>query len=70
MCPMLKMWPDWSEAHIQEFFESLGFEMVAFSQIDPSFELTSVQKLNLSSETVNTYAEHLKIWSLTLKSLT
>ncbi len=57
-----------SEAHIQEFFEALGFELQAFPQIAPGLKLTSVEKLNLPQETVSSYAAHLKIWSLTVKS--
>lgn len=57
-----------NEAHIQEFFGNLGFEIQEFPQIDRSFELTSVKELNISQDTLNTYTDDLKIWCLRVKS--
>lgn len=55
------------EAHLQSFFNELGFHIEAQPQIDSGYELTSARKLNLPKETVQVYEPHLKIWTLTLR---
>lgn len=55
------------EVHIQEFFGKLGFKIQECPQIDSSFELTSVKELNISQDTLNAYADSLKIWTLSVK---
>ncbi len=56
-----------NETHIQEFFNELGFKIQESSQIDNTFALTSVKKLNISQDIVNSYSNNLKIWSLRVK---
>ncbi len=53
-----------NKAHIQDFFEKMGFEIQEFPQIDNSFDLTSIKELHVPQDTLRTHTAYLKIWIL------